>query len=324
MVPQTLTETSSKTAGWQEAPLSAAIAVAMAILFAGCGVGGSSAGALVSVWGKRGLMPGQFTTPRAIAIDRGDRLYLVDMRAIIQVFDAEGQFQIGWETPTHEFGRPSGLAVDRDGSLLVADSHYHRILVYGPAGELRRIVGGDEEAGPLTGRFGYIGDVAVDSTGCWYVAESQQHERITKLDPNGALLAEWGGRGHRPGQFQRIRALTFDRADRLYVADACNHRVQVFDTEGHVLQIIGEAGEGIGQLHYPFDVAVCPDQSIVVCEYGNHRIQRFSPEGRSLGVWGKPGRNPGELFNPWAVGVDSQGRIYVVDSNNHRVQCVRF
>ena len=269
-------------------------------------------------------MPGQFIKPRAIAVDDHDHLYLVDMRAHIQVFTGDGQLLHHWQTPTHELGRPSGLAIDRDGNLLVADSHYHQILIYSSQGKLLRFFGGEEKDGPLVGEFGYIGDVAVDSAGNYYIAESHQNERITKVSPDLKILARWGGRGPGPGQFSRVRALDFDRQDRLYVADACNHRIQVFDVEGRLLKIIGAPGRDLGQLDYPFDVAVAPDQTIYVCEYGNHRVQHFDGQGHSLGVWGKPGRHAGQLYNPWAVGVDSDGRVFVVDSNNHRVQRVLF
>jgi hypothetical protein len=40
------------------------------------------------VWGKLGISNGRFSKPRAIAIDDKDQLYIVDMTARIQVFDA--------------------------------------------------------------------------------------------------------------------------------------------------------------------------------------------------------------------------------------------
>lgn len=298
------------------------LAIAMLLTIASCG-GNEQGEPPTAVWGTRGLMPGQFVKPRAIAVGLDDSLYLVDMQAHLQRLSPAGDSRASWRTPTHQLGRPSGLAVDAAGHLLVADSHYHRILEYDPEGQLLRMVGGDDGDGPLVGFFGYIADVAVDRLGYWYVAENQQQERIVKLSPDGPrVITMWGGRGAEPGQFQRARALAFGPDDRLYVADACNHRVQVFDTDGILVRIIGSGGSGPGQLSYPFDVAIAPDGSLYVVEYGNHRVQKFSATGRSLGTWGRAGRRPGELFNPWAIAVDHQGRVYVVDSNNHRIQVV--
>src|SRR6478736_5823738 len=79
------------------------------------------------VWGSLGAGKGQFSKPRAIAIDDKDQLYIVDMTARIQVFDADGNYQRGWQTPEHTNGRPTGLTFDRiDNHLLVADTHYNR------------------------------------------------------------------------------------------------------------------------------------------------------------------------------------------------------
>src|SRR4051794_23835642 len=75
------------------------------------------------VWGRRGVQPGDVVRPRAIAIDRQDRVYLVDFTARVQVFDADGRhLGLTWTTPDYRDGRPSGLSIDRDGNLLVSDS----------------------------------------------------------------------------------------------------------------------------------------------------------------------------------------------------------
>src|SRR4051812_296606 len=75
----------------------------------------SQAGILEKAWGLRGATPGRLNRPRAIAIDKDDLLYIVDMTPQIQVFTGEGQFIRGWQTPEYEHGRPSGLAFDRGG-----------------------------------------------------------------------------------------------------------------------------------------------------------------------------------------------------------------
>ena len=42
----------------------------------------------------------------------------------------------GWRTPDFNVDGPSGLTVDREGRLLVADTHFYRVLVYGKTGDL--------------------------------------------------------------------------------------------------------------------------------------------------------------------------------------------
>ena len=112
----------------------------------------------------------------------------------------------------------------------------------------------------------------------------------------------------------------------LYVADACNHRIQVFTTDGAFVRAFGTAGNGPGELSYPYDVAFSTvgPPALYVVEFGNARVQKFTPEGKSLGTWGRSGRAPGQLGSPWALAVDRRGRVHVVDSENDRIQRIDF
>jgi DNA-binding beta-propeller fold protein YncE len=261
--------------------------------------------------------------PRAVAIDAHDHLYIVDYTARIQVFDRDGNFlDRCWTTPDYRNGRPSGLSMDRQGNLLVSDSHYNCIRIYSPDGvELRKIGG---EAGSAPGQFGYVSDVVQDSEGFYYVAEFGENQRISKLDPDGKFLKCWGSPGTEPGQFARARALALGPDGNLYVADACNHRIQVFRRDGEFVTCWGTPGTEPGQLSYPYDLAFGPQGLLYVVEYGNHRVQKFTPAGISLGCWGTAGREPGQLNSPWALVVDSHGKVHVLDSENHRVQRIDF
>jgi sugar lactone lactonase YvrE len=295
------------------------MAAGAAALFSGCKQeNDGQIGRLDKVWGRHGIGDGKFQKPRAMAIDGDDRVYVVDMTARIQVFTTDGQFQRSWTTPEHYAGRPTGLSIARDGNLLVADTHYFRVLFYTPEGELVRTMGGTH--GNRPGEFGLVTDCVQDSQGNFYVSEYGEYDRIQKFGPDGQFILEWGGHGPDVGQFQRPQTMAVDEHDRLWVADACNHRIQLFDTEGRSLQTWGRQGTGPGDLTYPYGLLLLPDERLLVSEFGNNRVQVFTREGKSLGTWGKPGRKEGELDNPWAVARDGEGRIHVVDAKNHRVQ----
>jgi DNA-binding beta-propeller fold protein YncE len=296
------------------------LAAATALLLAGCD-GAHAEPELV--WGKRGVQDGDLVKPRAAAIDAQDRIYVVDWTARIQVFDRDGNY-LGptWTTPDYRNGRPSGLSIDRDGNLLVSDSHYHCLRVYSPQGKQLRILGGEAGSGP--GQLGYVSDAVQDEDGFYYIAEFGENQRITKLDAHGGFVTSWGAPGAEPGQFARVRALALGPDGNLYAADACNHRIQVFTRAGKLVRVWGTPGSEPGQLSYPYDLAFAPGPYLYVVEYGNHRVQKFTPEGQSLGCWGGPGREPGRLRSPWALVVDSRGRVHVLDSENDRVQRIHF
>ena len=304
---------------WQSIRTIAILAIAaFCAASVGCHDIGDNAGELVQVWGRRGISEGRLQKPRAITIDGNDEIYIVDMTARIQVFDLDGNYLRGWETPAHDIGRPTGLSVDRDGNILVADTHYHRLLIYSPEGELLRQIGGTHGLGP--GEFGFLTDAVQDSQGNYFISEYGEFDRIHKYTSDGQLIKEWGGHGREPGQFLRPQSLAIDEHDHLWVADSCNHRICVFDADGRLLRTWGEAGAALGQLYYPYGIVLDGEGHLYVVEYGNHRVQKFTLEGESLGCWGDSGREPGQLFNPWGLARSSDGRLFVLDTNNHRVQ----
>ena len=155
----------------------------------------SRIGKLEAVWGQQGGQPGFFQKPRAMAIDAQDRLFIVDKAARLQVFDRKGEFSHGWRTPDWEFGKPTGLSFDNDGNLMVADTHYYRILFYTPEGELLedKTIGGVEGQAP--GQFGWVTDAVQDSSGHYYVSEYGELDRVQKFSPSGEYLWGWGGHG---------------------------------------------------------------------------------------------------------------------------------
>lgn len=97
-------------------------------IFVGDGHGGSSNarivkfaknGRFIKTWGKRGTGPGEFEAPHGLAMDSRGRLVVADRgNNRLQIFDQDGKLL---EELT-EFGRPSGLFVDRNDMVYVADS----------------------------------------------------------------------------------------------------------------------------------------------------------------------------------------------------------
>ncbi|HEV3166768.1 MAG TPA: hypothetical protein VGZ22_22265, partial [Isosphaeraceae bacterium] len=158
----------------------------------GCDMEGGSVPELI--WGIHGTRPGWLHKPRVAAFDADDRLYIADLTDRIQVFDRNGKYLRGWRTPALNVDGPSGLTVDRYQRLLVADTHFYRILVYSSQGELLFQIG-DGVQGNTPGRFGYPTDVVIDRAGNFYVSEYGENDRIQVFSPEGKWLRQWGGHG---------------------------------------------------------------------------------------------------------------------------------
>ena len=278
------------------------------------------------IWGRRGLSDGRFIKPRAIAIDADDQLYIVDTTGRIQVFDVDGQFLRNWSTPQIDNGKPTGLAIQDFGEsekrLLVADTHYYRMLAYTVDGQLLEEAQIGGTAGHQPGEFAFVTDAVSDRQGCFYIGEYNASDRIQKFDSDGNYLTQFGGNGNQPGKFVRPQSLVIHR-DVLWVCDSCNHRIQRFDIRESMPRLIdiwGGPGTASGQFYYPYDLAIASDGSVVVVEHKNNRIQRFDQDGQWIASWGGPGFEPGELNGPWGIVVDSKDQVHILDSSNHRVQ----
>jgi DNA-binding beta-propeller fold protein YncE len=270
------------------------------------------------IFGRTGMGPGEFSYPRA-AVAAGDAgFYVVDKAARIQLFAPTGAFVRAWDMPEKSAGKPTGLGLTPDGRVLVADTHYSRVLTFTPAGELIRSFGTFGEA---PGQFGLPTDVVVDDAGCVWVSEYGLSDRITKFSPEGTPLMTIGDTAGGIA-LRRPQGMVPGANNSIWVSDACNHRICRFSADGELLLEFGRSGRGAGELRFPYGMDWLSDGTLVVAEYGNNRIQRFSTDGRSLGVWGTAGRGPGELSYPWAVAVLPEDRIAVIDSGNNRVQII--
>jgi streptogramin lyase len=76
-------------------------------------------GKFIKEWGKLGTAPGEFDQPHALAMDSRGRLFVGDRNNNrIQIFDQNGTFIAEWK----QFSRPSGLFIDKNDNLYVADS----------------------------------------------------------------------------------------------------------------------------------------------------------------------------------------------------------
>lgn len=285
------------------------------------GVGGcdESGGAVpLAVLGRTGVGPAEFNYPRAAALAPDGSLYVVDKAGRIQCITPRGEFVRGWKLAETERGKPTGLGIAPDGRVFAADTHYSRVLIFGPDG---RDIGQFGQAGDGPGQFRLPTDVAVDRDGFVYVSEYGGNDRISKFSPRLEYLFSFDG-SESGVRVERPQSLCLDEDATLWVADACNHRVCQFDRDGRLLRWFGRPGAGPGDLRFPYSVDVLSDGTLAVCEYGNNRVQRFSRHGRSLGTWGTSGRQPGQLAYPWALVVGPDDRVFIVDSGNNRIQLI--
>lgn len=121
---------------------------------------------------------------------------------------------------------------------------------------------------------------------------------------------KFGEFGINEGQFTEPSGVAVTAQNDIVVADTNNHRIQVFDKEGHFKFMFGECGKRDGQLLYPNRVAVnkITGDFVVTERSPTHQIQVFNQFGQFLRKFGA-----NILQHPRGVCVDYQGRIVVVE-----------
>ncbi|MEY3457643.1 MAG: Serine/threonine-protein kinase PknD [Planctomycetota bacterium] len=252
--------------------------------------------------------------PRGLYSDQQNTVYCLDNAGRILVYDSSGKLRTRWNMPDSRIGKPEGVWKLLDGRIAVADTHYHRIVIFKPDGTVDSMFGSQ---GRQPGQFVFPVAVAQDPSGCLYVGEYGAHQRVQKFDVTGRFLLQFGQHGTAPGEFQRPSGLALHNSQ-VYVVDAFNDRIQVFTEDGKLLRII-TLPPNSDPLAYPYDLRVLSDGRIYVIENKSARLTLLNPDGSIVGRFGRPGRNLHEFYQPWDLTYLTDGRILIADTGNHRL-----
>jgi len=255
--------------------------------------------------------------PFAVCVADG-RLYLTDTGAgrVTVIGMADGSVLNFYRTGDEdELRMPTGIAVDPNGRVFVADSVRGRIFVFDGEGTyLSRF---PQEMVRPTG-------LALDpERDRLYAADTGMHV-VYVYNTAGELQATLGGRGAAEGQFNFPTHLFLDSQGRLYVTDALNFRVQVFGPDGRFQASLGHLGDRYGDLEKPKGVAVDREGHIYVVDSIQDTVKIFDREGRLLLFFGEKGTRPGQFWLPTGIFIDPDNVIYVADTYNGRVSAFRF
>ncbi len=246
------------------------------------------------------------------------------------------------------FCGPNGVAVDTQGYVYVADTQNHTIRRITPAGVVTTFAGKAGESGAANGtgsaaRFNLPTDVAVDSTGTVYVADSTNHliRKITAADEVSTLAGSVAAPGVADGagttaRFNYPSGLAVTPAGDIIIADSFNHTIRRITPNGTVTTVAGLAGQsgsddGTGtaaRFNHPMGVAVDAAGNLFVADSSNVIIRRITPAGvvtTFAGSTGKVGTVDGvgsaaRFHPPSDVAVGPDGQVLVADLFNCAVR----
>ena len=73
--------------------------------------------------------------PRSMTFDRDGQLYVLDNAGRVLVYAPSGKPLREWHMPEFDVGKPEGICVFHDGRIGVADTHYHRVVLFDADGK---------------------------------------------------------------------------------------------------------------------------------------------------------------------------------------------
>jgi phage tail-like protein len=183
-------------------------------------------------------------------------------------------------------------------------------------------------------------DVAPDGTVFYTDQDHHTVMRVDRCDGTHRPVACLGGEGEEPTRLRDPGGLLVHRDGLLLVADAGNHRVQVFDLATLQLLAVWGAGPGDrpspsqepGRFETPCALAADASGHVYVVDRGNRRVQRFAATGQvTPGFWATLA-GEASLDDPVEVAVDDgpdgprvcildRGRkaLLVADAAGHRL-----
>ena len=228
-----------------------------------------------------------------------------------------------------QFNTPTGLAVDANGNVFVADASNHRIRKISPDGTVTTYAGGTEgdvDGSLAEAQFNTPWDVDVDAAGNVYVADMGNY-RIRKISPEGIVTTLAGSvQGEADGsgaeaQFNKPMGIAVTADGIVYVADVTYGFIRRIDSDGNVTTYPGGFGTVRG-------LAVDQNEYVYFVEPNGHQIWKirfednFAEQIAGTMMQGDAnGTVESAMFRyPRDIAMDMEGNILIADEGNHRIR----
>jgi len=220
-------------------------------------------------------------------------------------------------------GSPKGMAVNRDGEILIIDALSDRLELLDFRG---RVIDGFQPnrlIGDTSLRL-KASCLAVDDFDNFYIVVTGDITRILVVDRDLRLVRQMGEKGNLPAQLNTPVAIAV-HGGRIYVGDLYGiPAVKIFDTTGQFLS--GFAGHDIQRqdLTFPVGFSFLSDGSggefILVADGLRQAVKVYTPEGEPFTMIGGVGSLPGLVQYPSGLASDGLSSFYVVERVGGRVQ----
>ena len=304
--------------------------------------------------------------PSDVAVDSAGNIYIADTaNNVIRKIDTTGIISIvagtgtagynsdGITATTAELNGPSGVAVDSNSNLYIADTQNHRIR-FVSGGMISTVAGNGTpgflgDGGPATGAELHAPTgVAVDGSGNVYIADTNNNViRVVSAPYISRFAGDAGGNAGYSGDMAAATAATLDGPSAVklfggdvYIVDRNNNAIRKV-SGGNITTVVGDSsgtasstGDGgpatSATLYDPAGLAFDGNGNMYISESLGCTIREVSSgvinTVAGSGVSGFFGDNnlatSGQFFSPLGLAVNSANELLVADSGNHRLRKV--
>lgn len=254
-----------------------------------------------------------------MAIDyQGRFILLTDQKDSVRVLNNKGMLLYSWGR--NFLRKPTGICVDEDNQLFVADAEESRVFEFHVDGELLRKFGRKgtgktsfQQINKLRRSLNGPTDVTVSLNGRVFVTDGYRNGCVQVFSRRKGRTSSnakfFGGPGKGDGRFMLPMSIAVDREHRVYVADRENNRVQVFSEQ---FSFMSEWTD----LRRPSSVLI-DGEYVYVAELGDSdeggRISIFDTRGNLRAQWGGRSRFRRRMcFFPFDLAIDHRRNLFVI------------
>jgi sugar lactone lactonase YvrE len=310
----------------------------------------------------------QLYQPMGVAVDASGNVLVADLSNRIRKIAPDGTITTvagsgiagfagdGGPATDAQLNHPTGVIVDADGSLLIADQHNYRVRRVDSSGTITTVAGsgipgfGQGDGGPaLQATLNLPTTLALDANGGILIAEMGER-RIRRVDPDGTIstIAGDGGSGYdgdnKPAtgaSLTKPTGLAVTTAGDVLIADQGDQRVRRVDTSGTIHTIAGtgvlaSTGDGgpatAANLEYPTSLLVDRSRRVLITQGGSHPdVRAIERDGTINTVAGGGTSAPADgllattaaLSSPTGMVIDHSGGVIVATTGSNQLWTLR-
>jgi sugar lactone lactonase YvrE len=261
-----------------------------------------------------------------IADTLNHRIRRVDRRGTITTIAGNGLAAYsgdGGPATQASLNTPQGVAFDREGALLIADTFNHVVRRVDNSGKIATFAGtvpghGGDGGPAKLAQINLAMAVAAAPDGSIYISDAA-NSRVRRVNSDGVIQtvigygpaqdtygAGFAGDGGPPEKAKifSVTDLKFDASGALYISDSGNHRIRVIRA-GVITTVAGSGRQGGGgdggkaleaEFNTPQKIAVAKDGSLFIADRANHRVRKVDTQGRIVTIAGA-GKPAGMMFD---------------------------